>query len=189
MKNFSRPNLSSERLNLVPISTGMAKPISELLSDYEMVYLLTYAPWPYTLQDAAAWVAYVSQLMELERGMFWAIHMHSGEFIGTIGMSIHPEHDRAELHYWIGRSFWNHGYATEAAKTVIRYAFQTLHINRLEINHMVRNIQSKRVIEKCRFIFEGIFKDYVKRFGQFEDVCFYRLLISDFNRLYCHNNE
>ncbi|MDR2812791.1 MAG: GNAT family N-acetyltransferase [Puniceicoccales bacterium] len=174
------PLLSSERLTLQAIREKDLDTIVNLLSDYETVWMLTYAPWPYTLQEAAFWVNYVNNMCAVGKGCFWGVHDGENTLIGTAGLSMFPEHEKAELHYWFGKAYWGQGYGTEIAHRVIDYAFEDLKLNRLEVNHMVRNIRSQHVIEKCGFKLEGMLRSYVKRFGQFEDVKFYSLLREEY---------
>ncbi|MDR1457965.1 MAG: GNAT family N-acetyltransferase [Puniceicoccales bacterium] len=93
------------------------------------------------------------------------------------------EHDKAEMHYWIGKPYWGNGYCTTAGRLVIDYCFKVMKLHRLEVNHMTRNIGSRRVIEKCGFVFENEAIDYVKRFGKYENVMFYSLLMDDLKNL------
>jgi RimJ/RimL family protein N-acetyltransferase len=174
------PKLTSQRLVFKPLCKEDLGPIVYLLSDYETVLLLTYAPWPYTVQDALQWIAHVNRMCALNVGCFWGIHNQEDIFIGTAGLSIFPEHEKAELHYWLGKQYWGQGYGTEVAKRVIKYAFEELKLKRLEVNHMTRNIRSQHVIEKCGFQLEGLMRAYVKRFEEFEDVKFYSLLREEF---------
>jgi RimJ/RimL family protein N-acetyltransferase len=174
------PVLSSERLALQVIQEKDLSAIVNLLSDYETVWMLTYAPWPYTVQEAVLWTNHVNNMCAMGIGCFWGIHDRENTFIGTAGLSIFPEHEKAELHYWLGKAYWGHGYGTEIARRIMSYAFGDLKLNRLEVNHMARNIRSQRVIEKCGFKFEGTLRSSVKRFGQFEDVKFYGQLRKEF---------
>lgn len=48
------------------------------------------------------------------------------------------------------------GYYVETVKRVIKWVFEDLNLNRIECSHYDFDYQSKRVIEKCGFIFEGI---------------------------------
>ena len=50
--------------------------------------------------------------------------LDSRELIGAMGLVIEQAHDRAEIGYWIARDHWNNGYASEAARAVIRYGFE-----------------------------------------------------------------
>ncbi|MDR1303497.1 MAG: GNAT family N-acetyltransferase [Puniceicoccales bacterium] len=173
------PTLASERLLLKPLRKEDLGPIVHWLSDYETVLMLTYAPWPYTETDALQWLAQVDRMCAMDVGCFWGVYLGK-TFIGTAGLSLFPEHEKGELHYWLGKRHWGQGYGTEIARRVIAYAFEHIHLNRLEVNHMARNVRSQRVIEKCGFTFEGLMRSYIKRFGAFEDVKFYSLLRGEF---------
>ncbi|MDR1366991.1 MAG: GNAT family N-acetyltransferase [Puniceicoccales bacterium] len=174
------PVLSSERLTLQAIRKEDLATIADLLSDYETVWMLTYAPWPYTIQETTLWINHVNNMCMLGVGCFWGIHDRKNTFIGTAGLSIFPGHEKAELHYWLGKAYWGQGYGTEITHRIIDYTFVDLKLNRLEVNHMSRNIRSQRVIEKCGFKLEGTLRSYVKRFGQFEDVKIYSQLRKEY---------
>ena len=69
----------------------------------------------------------------------FAITLRSGKsFIGAIGLRINQTDDNAELGYWIGKPYWNLGYATEAAEAVVRYSFEVLGLNRIHARHFKR---------------------------------------------------
>lgn len=76
----------------------------------------------------------------------------SGALIGSMGLHPvegHPA-DR-ELGYWIGKPYWGRGYTPEAAREVIRHAFEELGCLEVWCGHFDFNAQSRRVIEKCAF--------------------------------------
>lgn len=176
------PMITSKRLSYQPLRERDQKAILDYLSDYETVYFLTYGGWPYTSDELAVWYNYVDTLCERGAASFWGIHDADDTFIGVIGLSIFREHDRAEVHFWIGRPYWGKGYGTEALRRIMSYGFETLALERLEVNHMAKNIRSQRVIEKNGFRYEGLFREYVKRFGQYEDLKFYSLLKTEYHR-------
>ena len=178
------PVLRSDRLSFQPLCEDDVGKILYLLSDYETVLLLTYAPWPYTLDDAIIWFNHVNRMCANNIGRFWGIHDKEDALIGTVGLSLFPEHEKAELHYWLGKKYWGQGYGTESAQRVIRYAFEECEIDRLEVNCMVRNERSQRVIKKNHFVYEGTLRHYVNRFGVHEDVQFYSLLREEFQKFF-----
>jgi [ribosomal protein S5]-alanine N-acetyltransferase len=61
------------------------------------------------------------------------------------------------------------GYAPEAIKKVIEYAFNELGLHRIEANIIPRNTASLRVMEKLGFTYEGISKKYLQINGVWED--------------------
>ena len=86
--------------------------------------------------------------------------------IGCIGLDKDPKILRkgpkdAELGYWIGRSYWNQGYATEAIREVLRFAFEEEGISKVWCQSLDGNAQSVRVQEKCGFSFDhrGVFEN------------------------------
>ena len=76
-------------------------------------------------------------------------------FLGSI--SLHPNDSRkqGEISYWIGKPYWNHGYATEAVSGVLSFAFNSLKFDRVYAAHFTRNISSGRVMRKAGMLYEG----------------------------------
>ena len=58
---------------------------------------------------------------------------------------------------------------TEAVSQVVRFAFSSLRLHRIEGNIMPRNKASIRVAEKCGFVREGVARKYLKINGVWED--------------------
>lgn len=63
---------------------------------------------------------------------------------------------RFEIGYWVRKSAQGRGYATEGANAVLRYAFNALQAQRVEITHAEGNDKSRRVIEKLGFALEAL---------------------------------
>lgn len=68
------------------------------------------------------------------------------------------------------------GYATEAIKAVVNFAFSELKLHRVEANIISRNIGSIRAVEKSGFTFEGTSKKYLQINGVWEDHDHYVIL-------------
>lgn len=83
----------------------------------------------------------------------------SGEPIGSVGLLFGAAGTRplavgeAELGYWVGKPHWGRGYIPEASRALIRRAFADLGLQALWCVCDNANAQSKRVMEKCGFIF------------------------------------
>ena len=102
-----------------------------------------------------------------------------GALVGAMGLAITPEHRRAELGYWVGVAHWNRGYATEAARALLAYAFGPLALHRVEAHHFARNPASGRVMQKAGMRHEGTHRGAVLRWGRFEDLESYAVLAGD----------
>ena len=81
----------------------------------------------------------------------------------------------AEIGFAIGQKYWNHGYVSEATKAMIKLLFDS-GVHKVVASHIVENIASKRVLEKCGMIFEGIRKDDVFYHDRYWDLGYYYLI-------------
>ena len=81
----------------------------------------------------------------------------TGDFLGSCGLSgLLRDHRRAGLGYWIRSDRTGHGFATDAARTVMHFGFTELGLNRIEVECAVDNVASRRVVEKLGCFQEGI---------------------------------
>jgi RimJ/RimL family protein N-acetyltransferase len=77
-------------------------------------------------------------------------------FIGWCAVTRwNPDHRSASMGYCLAEAAWGHGYATEAARALLQWAFDTLDLNRVQAETDTRNVASARVLEKLGFIREG----------------------------------
>jgi ribosomal-protein-alanine N-acetyltransferase len=67
--------------------------------------------------------------------------------------------------YWIGVPYWGKGYATEAAREAVRYAFEDLGLHRLYAAHFGSNPASGKVMRKIRMSYEGTLRGHHKMWG------------------------
>ncbi len=87
----------------------------------------------------------------------------NGQPIGSIGLhrnDLAEREDEYELGYWIGKEYWGQGLIPEAARELIRHAFEDLLMERIWCGYYDGNIKSRRVQDKLGFIYhhtsEGI---------------------------------
>lgn len=120
------------------------------MNDFEVVKNLSRAPWPYTLHDAVSWLDGIENAGPERTAYPFAI-VTGGRQVGTVGISNHGE--TVELGYWIGRDAWGRGFATEAARLAVGFAFTHLQLEELEAGHFVDNAASGRVLEKLGFAY------------------------------------
>ena len=93
-----------------------------------------------------------------------------GRAIGSIGLSVGKDSNlqlpetEGELGYWLGVPFWGRGLIPEAAQALIRRGFEELHLTRIWCGYFDGNDQSRRVQEKCGFVYHHTLTDiYWKR--------------------------
>ena len=179
------PSLKTERLLLRPLTPDDGAAVSNLASSREIADTTISIPHPCSDDQARAWIAAHSGQLGADPGMaFGLIRKENADLIGTVTLAeINLEHSQAEVDFWIGVPSWGNGYATEAARRVVRYAFEELKLNRVYAHHMVRNPASGRVLEKLGMIREGLLRHGVRKWGVFEDVVLMAILQEDWLRM------
>jgi RimJ/RimL family protein N-acetyltransferase len=172
------PRLVTPRLLLRAFTPADAPHVAQLAGDRAIADTTMSVPHPYPPDAALAWIAGHAQAWSGRTALPLAItQFDSGELIGAVGLNtLSLPHRHAELGYWIGRPFWSHGYATEAAAALVGFAFQTLALHRVYAHHMTRNPASGRVMRKLGMTHEGTLRQHVCKWGAFEDVELYGVL-------------
>jgi RimJ/RimL family protein N-acetyltransferase len=169
--------LKTERLVLRPFTMADAPEIQRLAGAREVALNTLHVPHPYPDGAAEAWIAKQGTTPEI----VFAIE-HAGQLIGAIGLVPDRDHERAELGYWIGVPFWGKGFATEAGRAVLRFAFDQRAFNRVTAQVFSRNRASARVLEKIGLTCEGTLRQHFKKWGEFVDVDFYAIVRADQSR-------
>ncbi len=78
----------------------------------------------------------------------------------------YPEREAAEIGYWVKREARGRGVATAALRLVMRYAFEQVGVERLEIMTETPNLPSQRLAEKLGFTREGVARAYLASRGE-----------------------
>ncbi|MBQ1410866.1 MAG: GNAT family N-acetyltransferase [Oscillospiraceae bacterium] len=77
--------------------------------------------------------------------------------VGSIGLhhnDLAEKEDEAELGYWLGVPYWGQGLVPEAAKELLRHAFEDLNLARVWCGYYDGNEKSRRVQEKLGFKYQ-----------------------------------
>jgi [ribosomal protein S5]-alanine N-acetyltransferase len=144
------PILETERLLLRPPEPGDASSIARWLIDYEVAKNLATVPYPFTVSDGEALVtAAVAERAKGEGYTYAILKKDTGEFVGAC--ALHLSGGCYKLSYWLGRPYWNHGFASEAARKVLVFAFHQLKADRVLASWFADNPASGRVLEKLGF--------------------------------------
>lgn len=85
----------------------------------------------------------------------WMIELKDGTHIGELCFKGLDSNGIAEIGYGISEKYRNNGYAAEAVKAVLEWTFNNPNVTSIEAETDSENAASKRVLEKCGFIFNG----------------------------------
>jgi RimJ/RimL family protein N-acetyltransferase len=176
-----QPTLLTERLFLRPLTLADAPTVQHLAGVREIADTTISIPHPYKLEEVEKWIGGHIHEFTRNTAIHWGMETKDKrQLIGAIELrDIDKNHSQAELSYWIGVEWWGRGFTSEAAKCMLGFGFEQLHLNRICAYHMVRNPASGKVLRKIGMKQEGLLRQRVRKWGVFEDVALYAILQED----------
>ena len=146
--------LATDRLVLRPLVPEDADALHRLVNDWEVARNLAVVPFPYPRELADDWIRSTRHSLADGSGYQLAITGREGEheiMVGVVGLRIDAGQRCGRLGYWVGRRFWGHGVATEAAGRLARWALANLDLDRLEAGVITDNPASAAVLRRIGF--------------------------------------
>lgn len=171
------PTLHTDRLLLRPFTEADTDALFSLQSNPRVLRYWDASPW--TTRAQAERFIEVCQRIEREgSGARLAIERAAdGVFIGWCALiRWDPDYRSAKMGYCLEEAAWGQGFATEAAHALLRWAFGTLDLNRVQSEADTRNTASGRVLEKLGFVREGTLREDCIVDGEVSDSWVYGLL-------------
>jgi ribosomal-protein-alanine N-acetyltransferase len=152
-----RPVVVTPRLELVPCSLSVAIALGD---DVEQVGRLLNARLPKEWPDPelAKFLPFYARLLRedpqlLGYGVWLLIEREGRTVVGSAGFQGHPSTEgEIELGYGVHADFRNQGYASEAARALLRWASEQPGVKRVIAHCDQDNIASQRVVEKAGMI-------------------------------------
>lgn len=177
------PRLVTERLVLRPFHVSDSLNVERLAGAREVADTTLTIPHPYPSGGGTQWIATHAAAWESRDNLALAICAQPtpSELLGAISLHLSLAHSHGEIGYWIGVNSWGNGFATEAARALVAYAFAELELHRVQGRHFTRNTASGRVMQKLGMRLEGVHRDAYRRWDRFEDVAVYAVLAPEWN--------
>jgi 8-oxo-dGTP diphosphatase len=146
--------LKTERLSLRPLRPNDAEALHRLVNDWEVTRTLAEIPYPYPRSLADEWIA--STMTQLAEGAAYHLAITGKEgrketLVGVVGLSLDAARRTGRLGYWVGRAYWKHGVATEAAKRMTSWAFANLPLDLVAAEVTTDNVASFKVLRRVGF--------------------------------------
>ena len=172
--------LTTNRLQLRPLQTADASALFAIFSDPQVMQYWNTPPW----SSAAVVQDFIRAEQEAmhdgQRLTLAIVDRESAELIGKcLLFNYQPESRRAEIGFGIASSAWGKGYVQEAAGELLRHAFETLGLNRVEAEIDPTNSASGRALERLGFSLEGLLRQRWIIDEQVSDSALYGLLRED----------
>ncbi len=134
-----------------------------------------------TKQAAKEQMKFFKNLEKEQTGIWWAIcSLNSEVFYGAGGINgVQKQHRKAEIGFWLFKEFWGKGIIVEAMPLICNYGFQVLGLNRIEGFVETENMNSKKVMAKLGFKYEGTMRDCEIKNGKYISLDIYSKLKDD----------
>lgn len=169
--------LLTSRLRLRPFTSADADALFALHSSPTVMRHWDAPPWSDRARSEL-FLAACGRMAEEGSGARLAIDRAADEvFIGWCGLTRwNPDYRSASMGYCLDHEAWGHGYATEAGRALLQWAFHTLDLNRVQAECDTRNAASARVLEKLGFVREGTLREDCVVNGEVSDSWVYGLI-------------
>lgn len=177
MPPLPTPSLQTARLRLRAFADTDADDLFALHSSAHVLRYWDSPPW----SERARAEKFIEMCRRMEQegtGARLAVErVDDGAFIGWCALrGWNPDYRSASLGFCYSDAAWGHGYATEAAQALLRWAFDTLDLNRVQAEADTRNVACARVLEKLGFVREGTLREDCIVNGEVSDSWVYGLI-------------
>jgi ribosomal-protein-alanine N-acetyltransferase len=172
------PELTTERLLLQEIKPEDQPFIYEGLSHPEVIpfYGVRYD----SLEATGAQMEWYKKMAEEGSGASWKmVERGSGRKIGVTSVYYYkPEHNKAEVGFWLLPEHWHKGFALEALNAAIDYWKNEKALHRMEAFVEDGNEASGKLLKKAGFSYEGTMRDCEIKNGRYISLEIYALIFS-----------
>ncbi len=168
----------SDYLRLERVKLSMAETIFRTI-DRDRDYLKTWLPFVEFTQEVSDTERFLQNVIFETRNKTNEIFSiwYNEEFSGLLGFNqIDHLNKKAEIGYWLAEKMQGKGIITASVERLIRYAFQKLNMNRVQIKVAVGNEKSAAIPQRLGFKLEGIERNGELHGQKFLDLEIYSLL-------------
>jgi len=141
------PVLNTARLTLRPFRLGDASRFVSLAGDLAVARMTSDIPHPLYIWQCRRW------LRQARGEVRFAID-YQDQLVGGVGYFCQRPRV-GELGFWFGQDYWGQGFATEASRAVVTYAFTAGNLEALTSANFIDNPASARILTKLGFTANG----------------------------------
>lgn len=182
MSSAEMNNLETERLSLFEIEKEDLEKLHRLHSIPEVDEFNTLGI-PESIKDTEQFLRLqLEAKSKIPRSTYmWKVVLkETGVFIGVAGFSLsNNKFKLGEIYYKLDPAYWGVGYATELAKRLVVFGFNTLGLHKVEAGVATENVKSVKVLEKIGMIREGLRRKILPIRGEWKDNYHYAIVDDD----------
>lgn len=176
MNNIGTKVLESDRLVLRRFKENDAKELYEgYINQEDFLYYANKEKR--TLEEEIESLKGIDSKYESNEYYNWVITLKdSNRIIGAINLNVDNYNESVEFNYAIDDRYKGNGYMTEALNIVKGFCLNKIEVNRMQGGCEINNSASKRVMEKCEFIYEGTLRNYLKLRDGYHDMLMFSFI-------------
>jgi RimJ/RimL family protein N-acetyltransferase len=173
------PVLHGRRVTLRELRASDAAPLFALLSTEEVARFIS--PPPTTVEGFARFIAWT--LRQRANGTYACFAVTLAGHDTAIGIfqvrETEPGFSTAEWGFALGSAFWGTGLFQDGAELVLRFAFDTVGVHRLEARAALKNGRGNGALRKVGAVQEGVLRRSFLRNGEYLDQALYSIVDDD----------
>jgi RimJ/RimL family protein N-acetyltransferase len=171
-----KPTLTGEKVILRPFTHADIPLMQILLQDDEVSVLTGSAHTP--LGDITQW--YSTRNTQSDRLDLAVVDRETGGCVGEVVLNEWSRHNRScGFRMALGPAGRGRGLGTEAAKLIIGYGFELLHLHRIALEVYAFNPRARHVYEKIGFRQEGVLREALWHDGTWIDATVMSILADE----------
>jgi RimJ/RimL family protein N-acetyltransferase len=180
MINKQKIILKGDGFILRPIKMADASNWAKWSKDKKTVQYTSIVPL--SLPKEKEWI---KKTIKNKTDFTFGVVLDDGTHIGGAGLHFYPTHQKAMLGIVIGDpKYHDKGYGTKIVKILLKFGFEKLKLNKIELTVFVKNPRAQKVYRRCGFKKEGLLRDHVSKYGKFHDEYIMGILKSEYFKKY-----
>lgn len=183
-KQGPKVKIRGERIFLRPPAPGDRGEFTSLMRRSAPLFRGLVGPWK---RGTKQFDDYLKRCKREDFFGFLICRETDGVIIGNINLFhiIRRGLQSACVGYLVGTPYTRRGYATEALRLVLRFAFTKVKLHRVEANIQLGNDPSIALVRRAGFSKEGFSPRYIKIAGRWRDHERWALLVEDWRKRRC----
>jgi ribosomal-protein-alanine N-acetyltransferase len=173
------PVLSGGRVTLRELRTEDAPSLFAMLTTEEVARFIS--PPPTTVEGFERFIAWAHRMRQMGSYACFAVTLEGSDVaIGIFQLrELEPGFKTAEWGFAIGSPYWGTGVFVDSAEMVVRFAFETVGVRRLEARAALQNGRGNAALRKIGAVQEGVLRRSFVKNGEYLDQILWSILDED----------
>ena len=161
------PTKGANEVYIRKVRTDDAREFTQLMKASRTLH----EPWISPPTNAMLFRYYMARVSREDHEGFVVCRVEDDAIVGAINLNniVRGSFQSASLGYYVAADYHGKGYMQKGLQLIVKYAFSTMGLHRLEANIQPNNARSARLVQRCGFVKEGYSKDFLFINGAWRD--------------------